>query len=149
QQDYKRKIREAKLAQELEDEHSKRWILGQYLNSVPYGTVSGRTALGAEAASRVFFAKPAKDLTLAQSALLAGLPQAPSQYNPFQQPGRALERRNQVLQAMADNGYISQDRADAAMQKGLGLQRGTRYTKRREPYFFDYVESLLIERYGA
>src|SRR3954447_8517527 len=82
QQDIKRKIREAKLAQELEDKHSKRWILEQYLNDVPYGTVGGRTALGAEAASEVYFAKHAKDLTLDESAMLAGLPQAPSQYNP-------------------------------------------------------------------
>ncbi|MDX6496658.1 MAG: penicillin-binding protein, partial [Gaiellales bacterium] len=81
-QDIKRKIREAKLAQELETKHSKRWILEQYLNSVPYGTVGGRTALGAEAASQVYFSKHAKDLTLPESAMLAGLPQAPSQYNP-------------------------------------------------------------------
>jgi penicillin-binding protein 1A len=149
QQDIKRKIREAKLAQELEDKHSKRWILGQYLNSVPYGTVGGRTALGAEAASQVYFSKHAKDLTLSESALLAGLPQAPSQYNPFQNPRAALERRNEVLQKMADNDYISQERATKAMEKGLGLKRGTIYTRKREPYFFDYVEQLLIEKYGA
>ncbi|MEA2481271.1 MAG: penicillin-binding protein [Thermoleophilaceae bacterium] len=149
QQNIKRKIREAKLAQELEDKHSKRWILEQYLNDVPYGTVGGRTALGAEAASQVFFAKHAKDLTLGEAAMIAGLPQAPSEYNPFQQPQAALERRNEVLQKMADNKFISQPRADAAMQKGLGLKRGTLYTRRREPYFFDYVEQLLIERYGA
>ena len=122
QQDYKRKIREAKLAQELEDKHSKAWILEQYLNDVPYGTVGGRTALGAEAASQVYFAKHASQLTLGESALLAGLPQAPSQYNPFQNPQAAVQRRNEVLQKMADNGYISQARANATMQKGLGLQ---------------------------
>ena len=109
QQDIKRKIREAKLAQELETKHSKRWILGEYLNAVPYGTVGGRTALGAEAASQVYFSKHAKDLTLSESAMLAGLPQAPSQYNPFQNPRAALERRNEVLQKMADNGYITQE----------------------------------------
>ena len=149
QQDIKRKIREAKLAQELETKHSKRWILQQYLNDVPYGTVGGRTALGAEAASEVYFSKHAKDLTLAESAMMAGLPQAPSQYNPFQNPRAALERRNEVLQKMADNGYISDERATSAMQKGLGLRRGTIYTRKREPYFFDYVEQLLIEKYGA
>jgi penicillin-binding protein 1A len=150
QQDIKRKIREAKLAQELEDEHSKRWILEQYLNAVPFGTVRGRTALGAEAAAQVYFSKHAKDLTLAESALLAGLPQAPSQYNPFQNPQAALERRNDVLDAMAKNGYISEERALKTMEKGLGLSRGTNiYTRKREPYFFDYVEQLLIEKYGA
>src|SRR5215208_3116895 len=149
QQDIKRKIREAKLAQELEDEHSKRWILEQYLNAVPYGTVGGRTALGAEAASQVYYSKHAKDLTLSESALLAGLPQAPSQYNPFQNPRAALERRNDVLQAMVDNDFISQERATKAMEKGLGLRRSTKYERRREPYFFDYVEQLLIEKYGV
>src|SRR4051794_26420949 len=148
-QDIKRKIREAKLAQELEDEHSKTWILEQYLNTVPYGTVRGRTALGAEAASQVYFSKSAKDMTLSESAMLAGLPQAPSQYNPFQNPRAALERRNDVLQAMADNGFISQARATKAMEKGLGLKRSTKYERRREPYFFDYVEQLLIEKYGV
>src|SRR5215216_6829958 len=149
QQDIKRKIREAKLAQELEDEHSKRWILEQYLNAVPFGTVGGRTALGAEAAAQIYYAKRAKDLTLSESAMLAGLPQAPSQYNPFQNPRAALERRNDVLQAMVDNGFVSQDRATMAMEKGLGLKRGTKYERRREPYFFDYVEQLLIEKYGV
>jgi penicillin-binding protein 1A len=149
QQDIKRKIREAKLAQELEQKHSKRWILEQYLNTVPYGTVGGRTALGAEAASQVYFSKPAKDLTLDEAALLAGLPQAPSQYNPFQNPRGAIERRNAVLQAMADNNFISQQRARKSMQQGLGLKQGIAlYSRRREPYFFDYVEQLLIEKYG-
>ncbi len=149
QQDIKRKIREAKLAQELETKHSKRWILEQYLNSVPYGTVRGRTALGAEAAAQIYFSKHAKDLSLDESALLAGLPQAPSQYNPFQNPRAALERRNDVLQAMADSHFVSQERATAAMQKGLSLKRGTKFERRREPYFFDYVEQLLIEKYGV
>jgi penicillin-binding protein 1A len=148
-QDIKRKIREAKLAQELEKEKSKRWILEQYLNTVPYGTVGGRTALGVEAASQTFFSKPVKDLTLDESALLAGLPQAPSQYNPFQNPRAALDRRNEVLQKLADNGYISEQRAVKSMEKGLGLKRGNKYSRRREPYFFDYVEQLLIEKYGA
>ena len=149
QQDIKRKIREAKMAQELEDERSKRWILEQYLNTVPFGTVRGRTALGAEAAAQIYFSKSAKEMTLAESALLAGLPQAPSQYNPFQNPRAALERRNDVLQAMADNGYVSQSRATNAMEKGLGLKRSAKYERRREPYFFDYVEQLLIEKYGS
>ena len=102
-----RKIREARLAEELEDRHSKRWILESYLNSVPYGTVDGQTAVGVQAAAQTFFAKPAKNLTLEDSALLAGLPQSPSKLNPFQNPRDALERRNKVLEKMADLGYIS------------------------------------------
>ena len=146
---FERKIREAKLASELEDDHSKRWILKSYLNSVPYGTVGGRTAIGVEAAAETFFDEHARDLSLAEAALIAGLPQAPSQYNPFRNPTAAVERRNEVLHQMVDNGFVSPARANEASQEPLGLKRGTRYTQRREPYFFDYVQEQLIERYGV
>jgi penicillin-binding protein 1A len=147
--DFPRKIREAKLASELEDKHSKSWVLNQYLNAVPYGTVGGRTAIGVEAAAVTFFNKHAKNLKLFQAAMLAGLPQAPSEYNPFRNPQAALERRNEVLRKMAENGFITQAEADQASQRGLGLHHGTRYIQRREPYFFDYVQEKLIERYGV
>ncbi len=146
---YERKIREAKLASELEKKHSKRWILHNYLNSVPFGTVGGRTAVGTEAASQIFFSKSAKNLRLHEAALLAGLPQAPSQYNPFRNPSAALQRRNEVLRGMVKNRFISREQATAAAEKGLGVRRGRRYTARREPYFFDYVEEKLIEEYGV
>ena len=146
--DFARKIREAKLASELEDEHSKTWILHNYLNTVPYGTVGGRTAIGVEAAAVTFFDKHAKDLTLDEAALLAGLPQAPSQYNPFRNPEAALGRRNEVLRQMAANRYITQAEAAEAMEAPMKLKRGTRYITRREPYFFDFVQEQLIERYG-
>src|SRR4051812_12879710 len=147
--DLKRKIREAKMADELESQHSKPWILHEYLNDVPYGTVNGRTAIGIEAAAETYFAKHAKDLTLSQSALLAGLPQAPSQYNPLLNPQAAIARRNEVLRAMQSSGYITPAQAQLAMQRPLRLHQGHLYTERREPYFFDYVQDLLIERYGA
>jgi penicillin-binding protein 1A len=147
--DFARKIREAKLASELEEKRSKRWILNEYLNSVPYGTVGGRTAIGAQAAAVTFFDKNVDDLNLAESALLAGLPQAPSEYNPFRNPQAAVTRRNEVLRAMADNDYITPAEMLEAMDAPLKLKRGTRYTKRREPYFFDYVQEELIERYGV
>ena len=89
ERNFERKIREAKIAWELEKEHSKTLDPREYLNSVPYGTVGGRTAIGVEAAAETFFDKHAKDLTLRESAMLAGLPQAPSQYNPFHNPGGA------------------------------------------------------------
>jgi penicillin-binding protein 1A len=150
---YKRKIREAKLAEELENRHpghvGKEWILTQYLNSVPYGTVGGQTAVGVQAAARTFFDKPVKDLTLRQAALLAGLPQAPSAYNPFDEPQRAITRRNEVLQQMADQGFISQQVAQKTMKRGLGLNRNRYFTQRREGYFFDYVKQQLIDRYGV
>ena len=87
----KQKIIEAKLAIEYEKKHSHRSILTSYLNSVPYGTVGGQTAVGVQAASQVFFDKPASQLNLQQSALLAGLPQAPSEYNPFEDPDRSAQ----------------------------------------------------------
>jgi penicillin-binding protein 1A len=146
---FTRKIREAKLASELEEKRSKTWILHHYLNDIPYGTVGGRTAIGAEAAAVTFFAKHARDLNLAESATLAGLPQAPSQYNPFRNPTAALERRNEVLENMAENGFVSRDEADAAAQSPLGVKHGTRYSTRREPYFFDFVQEQLIEKYGV
>ncbi len=144
-----RKIREAKLASELEQEHSKRWILENYLNDVPYGTVGGRTAIGVEAAAETFFDKHARELTLPEAATLAGLPQAPSQYNPFHNSTAALERRNEVLTQMADNGYITPAERDEAVAAPLDVEQGTRYTQRREPYLFDYVQEQLIERYGV
>jgi penicillin-binding protein 1A len=146
---FARKIREAKLASELEKKHSKSWILQNYLNDIPYGTVGGRTAVGAEAAAETYFNKHARDLTLGQAALLAGLPQAPSEYNPFRNPTAALGRRDEVLRAMVKNGFLSPSRAQDAYAEPLGLKRGTRYTQRREPYFFDYVQDLLIKRYGV
>ena len=146
---FERKIREAKLASELEKRRSKRWILREYLNSVPFGTINGRTAIGIEAAAQMYFSERAGDLKLHQAALLAGLPQAPSQYNPFRNPSAALERRNEVLGQMVRNKRISSARGRKAARKGLDLNRGDRYTKRREPYFFDYVQDELIERYGA
>ena len=146
---FPRKIREAKLASELENEHSKTWILHNYLNDIPYGTVGGRTAIGVEAAAVTFFSKHARDLDLAESATLAGLPQAPSQYNPFRNPAAALERRNEVLDRMAKNGFITRGEADAAAQSPLAVKHGTRYSTRREPYFFDFVQEQLIEKYGV
>src|SRR6202453_2714366 len=102
----RQKIIEAKLAIEYEEHHSKRSVLTSYLNTVPYGTVGGQTATGVQAAARIFFDKPASQLDLEQSALLAGLPQAPSEYNPFLYPAAARERRNEVLAKMAELHYI-------------------------------------------
>ena len=149
---FTRKVREAKLAQELEDKHKgiegKRWILDRYLNSVPYGTVGGQTAVGIQAASRMYFAKPAKRLTLPEAALLAGLPQAPSLYNPFLDPKGALKRRNEVIRAMLKSHYLGYSTAQEAMNAPLGVQKSKYYTARRESYFFDYVKDQLIKRYG-
>ena len=147
--DVERKLVEAKLAQELEDAHTKTWILQQYLNTASYGTNGGRTAVGVQAAAQVYFSKSVEDLTLAQSALLAGLPQAPSEYNPFLSPEAANERRNLVLREMYEQGYITLDQEQRALRSGLDLQRSARFETIREPYFFNYVEQELIDRYGV
>src|SRR3954462_985295 len=122
---YKRKIREAKLAEELENKHpgrrGKRWILDTYLNNVPYGTVGGQTAVGIQAAARIFYDKPASKLTLGQAALLAGLPQAPSLYNPFLSASKAKARRDDVLRRMAEQGFITQAAAAKAIASPLGV----------------------------
>ncbi len=149
ERNFERKIREAKLASALEEKHSKRWILENYLNDVPFGTVDGRTAIGVEGAAETFFDKHARELTLEEAALLAGLPQAPSQYNPFGSPDEALKRRNEVLDKMADNEFITRTEAVEAAAKPLSVKKGLRYTRRREPYFFDYVQEKLIEEYGV
>ena len=149
ERNFERKIREAKLASELEEEHSKTWILHNYLNSVPFGTVQGRTSIGVQAAAVTYFDKHVRDLELHESALLAGLPQAPSQYNPFRNATAAIERRNEVLEQMLDNGYITQAEYQDAATRKLKLKRGFRFVNRREPYFFDYVQEKLIERYGV
>jgi len=144
----KRKLRETRLAFELEEEHSKEWILNSYLNTAPYGTVEGQTAVGAEAAAQTYFSKPAKDLDLTESALIAGLPQAPSEYNPFLDPAAALERRNDVLRVMEEQGYITTEEYSEAIDKGLGLDPGTKYQTIRDPFLFDLVQQQLIDRYG-
>jgi penicillin-binding protein 1A len=148
QRTIRQKIIEAKLAIDYEKHHSKRSILTSYLNSVPYGTVGGQTAIGVQAAARIFFDKPASQLNLEQAALLAGLPQAPSQYNPFLDPSAAKQRRNEVLAKMAQLGYISAARAAHAEAAPLQVHHGTYYSQRREDFFFEYVREQLVHRYG-
>jgi penicillin-binding protein 1A len=145
---FKQKIDEAKLAIEYNKHHSKRSILTDYLNSVAYGTVGGQTALGVQAAARIFFNESAYQLNLRQAALLAGLPQAPSQYNPFLYPAAAQQRRNEVLAKMAELHYISRAQAATAEAGPLEVKHGDYYTRRQESFFFEYVRKELVQRYG-
>src|SRR3954468_1209061 len=146
---YQRKIREAKVAQEIEEEHSKQWILDKYLNTVPYGTVGGQSAIGAKAAARIYFNKRLGQLSLREAAMLAGLPQAPSLYSPLRSRGAAKARRDDVLREMARSGMISQETAERTIRRGLGLDPSTYFTRRRESYFFDYVKDEMLKEYGA
>jgi penicillin-binding protein 1A len=143
---FERKLIEACLAVRLNNRRSKAWILENYLNTVYYGN----HAYGAQAASQTYFSKPAWKLTLGQGALLAGLTQAPSVYDPLNKPASALRRRDQVLQAMLVNGDITPAQYRAAIaDRQLHLRPGKVYTRIREPYFFSYVREQLIAQYGA
>ena len=141
-----RKATEACLAIKLAREKSKTWILNAYMNQVYYGN----HAYGIEAAAQTYFSKPARKLTLNQSALLAGLPQAPSVFDPFQRPAQAIARRDEVLRAMLGNGNITSSQyANAVAKRNLHLKAGRLYSRIREPYFFSYVREELQRQYGA
>ncbi len=138
-----RKIREAALSIVTEFVYTKDQILELYLNSAPYGGA----AYGIESASQAFFNKHAKDLTLAEAALLAGLPQSPTRYSPFgANPGLAVDRQGQVLRRMVEDGYITQKQADDAKAQKLVL--ATKAAPIRAPHFALMVRDLLVGRYG-
>ena len=141
-----RKLKEACLAIKLNDAWSKQRILAAYLNQVYYGNL----AYGIEAAAQTYFSKHARDLNLREAALLAGLTQAPSAYNPFVETGKAIARRDAVLAAMREHGTITEEQyAWAIRGRNLHLKPGRLYTEIREPYFFGYVRDQLVRRYGA
>lgn len=143
---FTRKLREACLAIKLADKWSKAKILNEYLNTVYYGN----HAYGVEAAAQTYFSKDASQLTLLESALIAGLPQAPSQYDPFHNPQAALDRRDEVLRALLASGDITTKQFDAAIgSSNLGLKAGRIYTRIKQPYFFSYVIDELERQYGA
>ncbi len=143
---FQRKLTEACLAIKLGRHWSKQHILTAYLNQIYFGN----HAYGIEAAAETYFSEPARALTLDQSALLAGLPQAPSIYDPFVRPQDALARRDEVLHAMLVAGDITTPQYDEARaDRDLHLHPGTRYTSIHEPYFFGYVEDLLQQAYGT
>jgi penicillin-binding protein 1A len=143
---FERKLIEACLAVRLNNRWTKQRILEEYLNTVYYGN----HAYGVQAAAQTYFSKPAWRLTLGQAALLAGLTQAPSVYDPLNKPASALRRRDQVLQAMLANGDITERQYHAAVaERQLHLRPGKVYTRIREPYFFSYVREQLITQYGA
>ncbi len=140
---YRRKVRELMLSLIAERIYSKEQILEMYLNTVPYG---GST-YGIEEASWRYFNKSAKDLSLAEAALLAGLPQAPSTYTPFgSNPELAYERQAEVLRRMVEDGYISQLQADQARQEKLIFNQDR--IDIQAPHFVMYVRKLLALKYG-
>jgi len=139
-----RKVKEACLAEKLAKRWTKKQILAGYLNEVFYG----RHAYGAQAGAQTFFSTSAKKLTLPQAALLAGLPQAPTVYDPVRRPADALARRNEVLAAMLKHGYISRAQFASASASPLGLKLGTLYSAQRHPNFFGWATQQLVDRFG-
>ena len=139
-----RKLKEAVLALLLERRYSKDRILELYLNQIYFG----QGAFGVEAAARTFFGKSIGELTLAESALLAGLPKAPATYSPFDHPDAAKRRRNTVLTRMVETGALKPDQARPAGQAALVLVPPER-RRTTGQYFLEYVQQLLEQQYGA
>lgn len=140
---YTRKIKELVLAYQLERRFSKDAILKLYFNEIPYGS----NAYGIEAAAQSFFGKPARELTLAESALLAALPRAPTFYSPYGNNREALiARQHTILDGMVDEKYITKEQAEEAKKQEL------KFLPRREgivaPHFVFYVRELLTEKFG-
>jgi 1A family penicillin-binding protein len=138
-----RKFREMLVALQIETAYDKRTILEAYVNQIPFGA----RAYGIEQAARTYFGKPAMDLTLAQSALLAGLPKSPTHYNPRRHPSRARARQRIVLNRMVAVGYITPREAEAAAAAPLGLVTGESRAGSGS-YFIDWVMRELEQRYG-
>ncbi|RME80673.1 MAG: PBP1A family penicillin-binding protein [Caldilineae bacterium] len=138
-----RKMREAALAVQLEERYSKEEILEMYLNSVYYG----HRAYGVAAAARTYFGKDVSELTLAESALLAGLPQSPVNLDPLVHPDAARERQKIVLNLMERAHFITPEEKAAALAQPLHFVR-PEFPVMRAPHFVDYVRELLLERYG-
>jgi penicillin-binding protein 1A len=139
-----RKLKEAILALELERRYSKDRILEMYLNQVYFG----HGAYGVEAAARTFFGKSVSELTLQESALLAGLPRAPSSYSPFDHPDAARRRRELVLRRMVEFGVLKNGESARLAKTDLGLIPPER-RRTTGQYFLEYVEQGLEAKYGA
>ena len=138
-----RKLKELILSQQLEKKFSKDEILQMYLNEIPYGS----NAYGVEAASQKYFGKKIKDVSLAEAALLAALPQSPSRYSPYG-PNKdiLMGRKDYILDQMANQGYISEVERDNAKKEELKFQRPE--ASITAPHFVMYIKSLLSDKYG-
>lgn len=137
-----RKIKEALLAIKIERTFPKEKILELYLNQIYLG--SG--AYGVEAAARTYFGKHVWELNLEEAALLAALPKAPAKYNPFYNPDNALKRRNYVLKRMLEDGYISREEYERAVNTPLNVNRENKY--KFSDYFLDMVKEYVFRKYG-
>lgn len=141
-----RKIKELILSIQVDRKYTKDQILEMYLNDVGYG---GATT-GVEAAAEYYFGKHVKDLDLAQSAFLAGLPQSPTAYNPYNGQKYYLDRTGAVLQAMANQGYVTQKEADAADKEVQQMTfSSAQNAEIKAPWFVLYVKQLAAQQFGS
>ncbi len=142
---WNRKVLEAWVAIVLSRRATKDELLEMYLNAVPLGQRGSFAVVGVSEAARLFFGKDISNLSLAEAATIAGVIQAPSVLSPFNNPERCRERRNVVLQAMADSSFISSDAAAAAAKEPLTVVQ--RALESEAPYFVDYVGRMLADDY--
>ncbi len=141
---YARKLNEILLALKIESELSKEKILELYFNQIYFG----KRAYGIVAAAQIYYDKSLLDLSLAQAAMIAGLPQAPSKYNPIRNPERALTRRNHVLNRMHVLGYIDEETYDMARTEPVTAELHTTQTIADAQYVAELTRARLIEEYG-
>jgi penicillin-binding protein 1A len=144
EQTMQRKIREAIFARRLEAKYSKDQILSLYLNQI----FLGHQSYGVAAASRRYFDKTVGDLDLAEMATIAGIAQLPSRYSPINQPELTRMRRDKVLSAMVEAGFINQEEARAAQAKPLLVHPPADFFRDRSPYFAEHVRRDIGKRYG-
>jgi penicillin-binding protein 1A len=140
-----RKIREAIVAIQIEKRYTKREILTFYSNHILFG----HGTYGVEAAARLYFNKSAKDVSLEEAALLAGIIQSPGRQSPFVNLDAATRRRNYALQRMADEGFVSQRTADEAKKKAIITSGQPQQPRSAAPYFVEEVRKHLEQQYGA
>ncbi|MBY0279866.1 PBP1A family penicillin-binding protein [Candidatus Binatia bacterium] len=142
---YERKIKEIVLSYRLERQLTKDEILYLYLNQI----YLGNGAYGVQAAALEYFGRDVSELSLAQAAMLAGLPQAPSRYSPVKHFERAKARQRYVLDRMVHEGFVTHEEAEQAFEEKLEFQRGDSPMNSVAPYFVEHVRRLLEQRYGA
>ena len=143
--DWDRKIKEILVAIQIEKRYTKREILAFYCNQIHFG----HGTHGVEAASRLYFGKRAKDLTLEEAAMIAGIIQGPARQSPYVDRTAAMRRRNYALQRMAEDGYITQEQAQASKQKPIVLRGQPQPVRSAAPFFTEEVRKYLEQKYGA
>lgn len=141
---YKRKLKEAVLAYRISEHFSKEEVLFLYLNQI----YLGHGAYGVQAAAQNYFDKPVQELTLAECAILAGLPQAPSRYSPHRFPERARQRQLYVLKRMEEEGYITAPQAENARNEAWDIKPKRNWFVEKAPFYTEHVRRYVAQKYG-